>query len=99
MATTNAQWGAVRPGGLRKKPRYLEQIRAQYGQPTQQVMATKERQQQQEETAFNQSQAKKNYKLDVQRAKEEKKHYERQKKLGYASTGLDLVSTIVGFFS
>jgi len=67
MITTNAQWGAVRPSGFRKKPRHLDVMRSQHGMATQQVIAGKERQQRDEETAFDRQTAQQD--LAMQQAK------------------------------
>ena len=94
----NAQWGAVRPTGLRKKPRYLDALRSRYGQATQQVVATKQKEQQQAETQFNQDQQKKSLALQQQQFEEQKKQAKRSETLGYANTGLNLFKTIMSFF-
>ena len=94
----NAQWGAVRPTGLRKKPRHLDALRAQHGQATQQVIATKEKQQADAETQFNQDQAQKSLAMQQQEMKMAKKNAKTQETLGYANTGLNLFKTIMSFF-
>ena len=94
----NAQWSAVRPSGLRKKPRHLDAMRARMGQPTQQVMAMKQKQQRDSETAFSQDQSRKSLALQQQTARDAKKNYKRQETMGYANTGINLLSTIMGFF-
>jgi len=94
----NAQWGSVRPAGFRKKPRHLDVMRAQHGQATQQVMATKERQQSESETAFDQDMQNKSLALQQQQAKDDRKNQKRQKQMGYANTGMNLLQTIMSFF-
>jgi len=98
MITTNAQWGAVRPSGFRKKPRHLDVMRSQHGMATQQVIAGKERQQRDEETAFDRQTAQQDLAMQQAKYKQDKKNYSRQKKLGYANTGINLLNTIMGFF-
>lgn len=95
---TNSQWGAVRPSGFRKKPRHLDAMRAQHGTATQQVVATKQRQQQDEETKFNQDMQSKSLALQQEQHKDAKKNMKRQEQMGYANTGMNLLQTIMSFF-
>ena len=94
----NAQWGAVRPTGLRKKPRHLDVLRAQHGQATQQVVASKQQQQADEESAFNKEQAQKSLAMQQEQMKEDKKNAKKQEDLGYLITVMNLFKTIMDFF-
>ena len=94
------QQSAVRPSGfgVRKKPRHLEMLEAQRGMATSSVVAQKQRQQQEEETAFNRAQSEKSLAMQQQQVKQAEESAETQKKIGYASTGVSLLNTIMSFF-
>ena len=101
------QQSAVQPAGFggRKKPRYVQMMEAQRGMATAGVVAGKQRQQQEEEKgfarqteAFNRAQAEKSLATQQQQADIAEESAETQKKLGYASTGVNLLNTILSFF-
>jgi len=94
------QQSAVRPSGFgrRKLPRHLQIMEAQRGQATAGVVAQKQRQQQEEESAFNREQAEKSLAEQQQQTDIAEKSAKTQKKLGYASTGVNLLNTIMSFF-
>ena len=94
------QRSAIQPAGFggRKKPRHLQMMEAQRGQATAAVVAGKQREQQEEETAFNRAQTEKSLAVQQQQAKMQERGAETQKKLGYANTGINLLNTIMSFF-
>lgn len=95
----NSQIYATRSGGfLKKKPRHLDVMRSQHGQATQQVAKTKEQQQRDEETKFDQEMQTKSLALQQRQAHDERKQMNRQKSAGYANTGMNLLQTIMSFF-
>ena len=94
------QRSAVQPAGFggRKKPRHLQIMEAQRGQATSAVVAQKQRQQQEEESAFSREQSEKSLAMQQQQTDIAEESAETQKKLGYASTGVNLLNTIMSFF-
>ncbi len=94
------QQSAVRPSGFgrRRRPRHLQMMQAQHGMATQSVIAQKDRQQQEEQNAFNREQATASLALQQEQADQAKDAARDQRNIGYASTGVDLLSTIMNFF-
>ena len=98
MPITNAQWASVRPSGMRRKPRRSTLLQEQHGMATRQVIAKKQDEQRQAETAFSQEQSKKSLALQQQQAHEARKSTRRQQQIAGFGTGLTLLDTILGFF-
>ena len=94
------QQTAVRPSGfgVRKKPRHLKMLEAQRGMATTGVVAQKQREQREEESAFSKAQSEKSLAIQQQQVKQAEESAETQKKIGYASTGVSLLNTIMSFF-
>ena len=94
------QRSAIQPAGfgVRKKPRHIQMMEAQRGMATAGVVASKQRQQQEEETAFNRAQSEKSLAMQQEQTDIAEKSAKTQKKLGQMSTGVNLLNTIMSFF-
>ena len=101
MITSGGQWGSVRPAGQRKKKPgqdYLDIMRQQHGQITQDVTYRKEKEQSDKETAWQHEQTQKQHDLAVQQWEDQREQAKTQDRLGKANTGLNLINTVMKFF-